>query len=291
MPPDPHCADPASEQVELCPTPWTYAVSDIGRRHHRNEDAVALSAAGASSADGGQAVLVVCDGVSTATDSHLAARAAARAVEQVLIDSVPGSAADDAWVQRVSSIFGDAAQAGRDAAADLAADQDPSPPSCTLAAAVVHDNLIIGGNVGDSRVYWLPDTDRSRAVQLGRDDSMANELIQRGMPAADAEATAGAHAITRWLGATAPADLQPHLAHLPVQDAGWLVVCSDGLWNYCSAPADLWALVRYLSTEQTDPQQLARALVDFANDSGGADNITVALARLVPGAAQPSAAR
>ena len=33
----------------------------------------------------------------------------------------------------------------------------PHAAACTFAAAVVEGDLVVFGNVGDSRVYWLPD--------------------------------------------------------------------------------------------------------------------------------------
>ena len=100
------------------------------------------------------------------------------------------------------------------------------------------------------------------------------------MPRKQAESGPQAHAITRWLGIDAP-DLTPRVGHLVVDRPGWLLVCSDGLWNYASEPAALAALVRAAAT--TDPAVLALALTDFANASGGQDNITTALARVGPG--------
>ncbi len=62
-----------------------------------------------------------------------------------------------------------------------------------------------------------------------------------------------------------------------------MLVCSDGLWNYCSEPEDLAALVRDLDRPRgADPLGLAAALVDWANAQGGVDNITVTLARIGP---------
>ena len=64
---------------------------------------------------------------------------------------------------------------------------------------------------------------------------------------------------------------------------GWLLVCSDGLWNYCSPESDMGALVaRMASAQAGDPLRTAGALVDWANAEGGMDNITVALTRLNP---------
>jgi serine/threonine protein phosphatase PrpC len=58
------------------------------------------------------------------------------------------------------------------------------------------------------------------------------------------------------------------------------MVCSDGLWNYCSDPEALSALVRSTASARATPVDLAEGLVDWANTQGGEDNITVALARV-----------
>ena len=86
-----------------------------------------------------------------------------------------------------------------------------------------------------------------------------------------------AHSITRWLGADAT-DPTAHCGSLAATGAGWVLVCSDGLWNYCSGASDLAELIT--KYENRDPTKLAGHLVDWANEQGGHDNITVALARV-----------
>jgi serine/threonine protein phosphatase PrpC len=98
------------------------------------------------------------------------------------------------------------------------------------------------------------------------------------MSRADAENGPQAHAITRWLGCDAP-DHTPRTVAVDLDAPGWVLVCSDGLWNYCSEAKDLAALVLELD-HGSDPLALADALVDWANTQGGVDNITVALARI-----------
>jgi len=283
QPPDAE-QDPRSHVV-LSPHPWVAGLSDIGRRHERNEDSIALAA---SEEVGARAVLVVCDGVSTSTESELASQAASVAAMERLSEPMPRHDVPvETWLDTVAHAFTEAAEAGSAAAAGAAAEDDPTPPSCTLAAAVVEDDLIVGGNVGDSRVYWIPASGPERAVQLGQDDSMAQELMRRGVPRENAENAPNAHAITRWLGRNAPQDITPRLAHLLAEEPGWLLVCSDGLWNYCSAPADLWDLVQRVRAAKGDsPAELADGLVEFANASGGADNISVVIAALTPARAE-----
>ena len=70
--------------------------------------------------------------------------------------------------------------------------------------------------------------------------------MRAGVPRGRAETGPHAHSITRWLGKDSPDDLTPHLTTLTADEAarGWLMVCSDGLWNYCSEAEDLRALLR-----------------------------------------------
>lgn len=278
-----HCGspepDPRDHFVEA-PAEWVAGVCDIGRRHTRNEDAMALSA---DAAPGSRAVLVVCDGVSMATDSHIASLAAAHAARTVLDQPLPrGAGTAQAWEAGAARALTRAVTEANAAVKAAVTTDVPNPPSCTFAAAIVEDHTVVAGNVGDSRIYWLPDADSEPAQQLGRDDSFAQEQILRGMSRDQAETGPYAHSITRWLGKDAPDDLTPHLVTVEVRSPGWLLVCSDGLWNYWSEAEDLRGLLRTtLESLGTDgPLPIATALVDAANERGGRDNITVALARV-----------
>jgi len=75
---------------------------------------------------------------------------------------------------------------------------------------------------------------------------------------------------------------------LDLDAPGWVLVCSDGLWNYCSEAQDIAALVADRARSAgSEPLVVAGALVDWANAQGGQDNITVALARVGVGAGTP----
>jgi serine/threonine protein phosphatase PrpC len=254
------------------------AVCDRGVRHHRNEDAVALSAGTASE---GHAVLVVCDGVSSSTDSDVASLAAARAARDVLArtgPATPGSVATRVAASAKALVA--ATDAANEAVIANTVAGKGSPASCTFVAAVVDVPDLIVGWVGDSRAYWLPDEGTPRL--LTTDDSFAAEQIAGGVPRATAESGPQAHAITRWLGVDAP-DHTPRTVSLDLDRPGWVLVCSDGLWNYCSEAQDLAELVTATGRSTgADPLPLAAALVAWANDQGGQDNVTVALARVEP---------
>jgi len=267
------------------PVAWVAAVSDRGVRHHRNEDAMALIA---DQAPGSRAALVVCDGVSTSADSDVASLAAARAAVAVIAAGSVGLAGPGALAGLLGARVDAAARAAAEAVAATGDPTGASPPSCTFVAAAVERDLVVVGVVGDSRAYWIPDA--GEATVLTVDDSVAAQEMAAGRPRAEAESGPQAHAITRWLGVDSP-DQVPRLTTLQVTQPGWLLLCSDGLWNYCSEASAMASTLRAAidrpavdgagdHPDRDDPLAAAAALVSWATAQGGHDNITVVLARL-----------
>lgn len=257
-------APSARDHFSLSPANWVGGVCDRGRQHHRNEDALALWAG----AD--RAVLVVCDGVSTSVDSDVAALAAAERAKDVLSARVDTEVDADLTQALVDAT----AEANAAVVASTAADTT-NAASATIAAAVVTPDRVHYANLGDSRVYFLGSDQR---LLLSLDDSMAQAFIAEGMPREEAEAMPRAHAITKWLGRDA-LDIVPRTGVHQLTEPGWLVVCSDGLWNYASTPESLAEQLEVAATDTTDPTVISGRLVEWANAQGGHDNITVALAR------------
>jgi serine/threonine protein phosphatase PrpC len=259
------------------PSSWVAACCDRGIRHHRNEDATAI---GSQPEPGSRAVLVVCDGVSSSLDSDVAALAGARAARDVLVVQQPaGLGLPASRAAATANAIVSATARANAAVIDNTAPESDNAASCTFATAVIDSSVIVYGNVGDSRVYWIPDVGQSEEpAELSLDDSVAQFRISAGVPREEAEKGPQAHAITKWLGRDS-SDFLPRTGSLTVASTGWLVVCSDGLWNYCSEAADLQALFADLGAATMAPLPLAEALVGWANAQGGKDNISVALAR------------
>ena len=260
------------------PAPWVAGVCDKGIRHHRNEDAMAMSASPDGSGADRRAVLVVLDGVSNTDDSQVGSLAGAKAALAVLAVPFPdGLGTEDSRLAAVTHVLTHAVKAAQTEVVAAATPEAANPASATFSAAVLEGDLVSFANVGDSRSYWLPDG--SPGVQLSVDDSAAQGMIAAGTPRAEAESSPQAHAITKWLGRDSE-DHTPAVGQMRITGPGWLLVCSDGLWNYASEPAQLVEQMRAAGTD--DPAALALALTDYANGQGGQDNITTVLAR-VPG--------
>lgn len=275
------CGQPAAlprDHMTASPSPWVGGVCDRGVVHARNEDAMALDVvpAGAESAVAGTGILVVCDGVSAAPDSDIASLAAAHAAQASLTAGIQGLGDEDARTA-LPRLLVAAARAG-DAAVRASDESGPEgePPSCTFVASVVTRDVVATAWVGDSRAYWLPE--EGEPVQLTRDHSWAQEMLELGASREEAENAPQAHAITRWLGPDAE-DEDADTTVLAPRGPGWVLVCSDGLWNYCSPAGDLAELVRdAVARVGSDPTDIAGELVRWACEQGGRDNVTVALA-------------
>jgi serine/threonine protein phosphatase PrpC len=201
------------------------------------------------------------------------------AARDVLRAPLPqGMGTPESRLSVVTKVFSEAVEAANQAVSDTTPEGSTKPPSATFVAAILEGTSLWYANVGDSRAYWLPDGAPGQMLTV--DDSAAQLQIEAGMPRKEAESGPQGHAITRWLGKDAP-DLTPRVGQLTVDAPGWVLVCSDGLWNYASEPE---ALVEQMKVAATmDPAALALALTDFANASGGTDNITTVLARVETG--------
>ncbi|WP_189824179.1 PP2C family protein-serine/threonine phosphatase [Streptomyces finlayi] len=253
------------------------AVSDRGLRHHRNEDAFAISEA--ALADGSTATIaVVCDGVSSATRPDEASAAAASAANASLQEALPrGTHPQQALHEAILA----AAEAVNTLAAQQAQPMEHDPhrhqnaPACTLVSAIVAGGLLVVGWIGDSRVYWVPEDRSTPPSRLTEDDSWAAQMVAAGlMGEAEAYADDRAHAITGWLGADAY-EIDPHTASFKPDRPGVVVVCTDGLWNYAESAHEMAQAVPL--DAGTRPLHSAQVLVGHALDGGGHDNVTVAV--------------
>jgi PPM family protein phosphatase len=242
-------------------------VSDRGFRHHRNEDFLALKHINGSQVN----ILVVCDGVSSADQPDLAAQTAAESASVELATiwqtgEKPELAIKSAFAAALNSVCN----------IPYISSVNSDPPSTTIVAAIVHNHIATIGWLGDSRAYWIS---ANAAQQLTQDDSWLYEVVAAGeMSEAEARQSPKAHAITRWLGTDAVTDATPSIVNFTIPGSGYLLLCSDGLWNYAPEPWQLAKLVQ--QSPSPDAIAISRSLVEFARQSGGHDNITVAVLAL-----------
>lgn len=257
-----------NDRIEVTCSPNLAGISDCGLRRHSNEDYVACAAIDRKNTY----ILVTCDGVSSSQEPALAAKAAAESACLTLTAAIekgdipPRDAMKDAIASALASVC----------AIPYTVNTDTEPPSTTIVAAVVQNRKATIGWLGDSRAYWIsPQGSR----QLTQDDSWLNDVVASGkMSEMEARTSEKAHAITRWLGADAIDDSQPSIVNFDSPGSGYLLLCTDGLWNYTPDTAHLTEIVK--SIGGADAVTVSRRLVEFARSRGGFDNITVAVLSL-----------
>jgi serine/threonine protein phosphatase PrpC len=259
-------ASAAADHREIDLGPDLAAVTDRGLIHRQNEDAVALSRGIAGGGDP-VSIIVVCDGVSSSYDPARGASAAAAAAADSLVAALAARAEPEAAMRQAVIVAHDAVCNLVPTGADPVA-----RPLTTIVAALVRPGAVTVSWAGDSRAYVLAGDGRL----LTRDDSWVNMVVERGeMSEAEAMCSPNAHAIVQCLGD--PDDVpDPHTVTVVPAPGETLLLCTDGLWNYALQPARLAALLSRFP-EGTPAVKLCRALVEFANDAGGHDNVTAAI--------------
>lgn len=264
---------PASDHIEQVISPECAAVSDRGLRHEHNEDRFALVAADDCWG------LVVCDGVSATRNPEAASSAVAETVGSFL---ERGLMARQEQELDAEALLREAISAAVSELTARTGEDGEGSPSTTLVAALVCGDEVTVAWVGDSRAYWIT---AEQSLPLTRDHSWLNRAVDSGeLTRAEAERMPLAHAITRWIGADAGEAAEPELVRHGLTEPGTLLLCSDGLWNYLQDPETLGAAVRTHSDGEAEALHVAQALVAFANDQGGQDNVTVALLQRRPAA-------
>jgi PPM family protein phosphatase len=230
------------------------ARSDVGRQRSINEDDLVAQ----------PPFFAVADGMGGAKAGEVASALAAGAFE----GETRSAEAPEAQLSRILRVANRRIH-------DLAlTDESHRGMGTTLTAAIVGDDEVSFGHVGDSRAYLLRD---GRLSQLTRDHSLVAELERSGQISAEAaEHHPQRSIITRALGPEPDVEVDTYT--LAARDGDVILISSDGLTSMIS-DEEVASILRAGGTLE----EAADALVRAANQSGGRDNITVVLFRLAEG--------
>jgi len=138
----------------------------------------------------------------------------------------------------------------------------------TVVVAVIQNNLLRIAHVGDSRAYLISD---SKVMQLTLDHSKSGDMVRKGLlTEAEALQYKGRNPISRSLGGQR--DVQVDISdEITVKPGDSLLLASDGLTNYLTKQN----ISNFI--KQGQPDEVVYKLVDYANQCGGSDNISVIL--------------
>lgn len=211
-------------------------------------------------------VLGVCDGMGGAAAGEVASQLAVDIIYEKLSQGDPPSDHNELARRLVNAVE----EAGVRIFNEARADRTRRGMGTTATVAALMDPRLFIAQVGDSRAYVLRN---GRLVQVSRDQSLVNQLIEAGqLTEEEAETFEHNNIILQALGTAET--VQVDLTYVDLRRGDVLLLCSDGLSGMIRADE-----IREVLTTIPEPIDACRELTERANRAGGHDNITVIVAR------------
>ncbi len=230
------------------------AITDPGRTRRHNEDAYVIE----------PPLFAIADGMGGAQAGEVASRLATAALKE--------ADANGGGEQRIADLIQEANRRVYDRSSS---DPNTSGMGTTITVALVEEDYVSFGHVGDSRAYLIRN---AQMEQLTEDHSLVNELLKTGkLSREEAETHPQRSVITRALGTDPDVDVDTF--SVQAEDGDLFLLCSDGLTDMVSEESILDVVER----NRDDIDGALRALVKAANRGGGQDNITVVAFEIADG--------
>ena len=225
--------------------------------------------------EGGEAVLIVDDGMG----GYASGREAAEIVVRVALDALrsgadEGRSAWDALLRQAFAAAQKAVQEAQEASAERGGKEMGATAVMAVIAAGPHGPVLHLGHVGDSRAYLY----RGRSLlRLTADHSLVGQMVRDGwLREEEAFGHPDSNVVQRAIGQRGPLapDLQPPL---PLAPGDLVLLSSDGLHG-ALPDAEISAVVERSGVTP----EACQSLLDAALAAHSQDNITIGCLRLAP---------
>ncbi len=240
-----------------------YSKSDIGLEREENQDTVWSEQISETAC-----VAVLCDGMGGEKSGGLASKMAvdiiSKRIKESFSEMMSRNTVRNLLITSVcaaNSVVYETAQR----------EYINSVMGTTCVAAIVFGGCAYIVNVGDSRAYHLFTSGDDECIrQITKDHSYVQDLMDRGdITEEQAKVHPKRNKITRAIGAES--SVTPDYFELEMNSGDMLLLCSDGL----SAYGDDMDILDICFESRQDC--CCDALVQYANNNGGNDNVSVAL--------------
>jgi len=236
--------------------------TDTGLERKDNEDAIGY----VSDERSGCHLIVVADGVGGAACGQVASQLAVQTIRQSFFSTVDS---DFSINDRLALAI---AEANRLIFYRSSRDRHCRGMGSTCAALALDEQFAHIAHIGDSRVYLIRG---GRIRQLTRDHSRVQRMLDDGLIT---EEEAANHPDRDWLDRALGQreHILPDVLNDPIRfrQDDTFIVCTDGLTNLLR-DEEIFRLVQCAPASHA-----CEALIEIANERGGNDNITVAIARI-----------
>jgi len=233
--------------------------TDIGKVRKENQDRVKTGMIGEDTA-----LAVVCDGMGGALSGGVASEVAVTSVYNKIAENYrAGAGANSIRNLMLTAVHGANTLVYEKSKEDI----DKNGMGTTCVAVLVTGRKCYVVSVGDSRAYLMT---KDKIEQVTTDHTYVQMLYEQGMINKEEIKTHHMkNVITKAVGVEA--DVEVDYFELEPDGNFTILLCSDGMSNYCSDEV-IYSFVygKNLDNAVTD-------LIDYSNEMGGKDNITVAL--------------
>ena len=235
--------------------------SDVGQRRKVNEDA-----AGYFESKNHIPLMMVCDGIGGHNAGEIASAMALMSIGQAW-EKTEFNDIEEVYQWLIQKIT----EANEAIFTRSAQYEDLYGMGTTVVVASIIGNQLMIANVGDSRAYVLRNF---QLKQLTEDQSLVNALLKSGeITPEEAENHPNKNIVTQSLGVTSSVEID--FVRMTIKNEDTLMLCSDGLSDMLSLEE-----IRNVMNHYSDVEQQVEKAVQEANEAGGRDNITVAIAKI-----------
>lgn len=235
--------------------------SDVGQRRKVNEDA-----AGYFESKNNIPLMMVCDGIGGHNAGEIASAMALMSIGQAW-EKTEFNDIEEVYQWLIQKIT----EANEAIFTRSAQYEDLYGMGTTVVVASIIGNQLMIANVGDSRAYVLRNF---QLKQLTEDQSLVNALLKSGeITPEEAENHPNKNIVTQSLGVTSSVEID--FVRMTIKNEDTLILCSDGLSDMLSLEE-----IRNLMNHYSDIEKQVEKAVEAANEAGGRDNITVAIAKI-----------
>jgi serine/threonine protein phosphatase PrpC len=247
--------------------------TDVGRVRDHNEDFIFT--------DSTRGIAVLADGMGGMNAGEVASSMSVHVVVDELVGFVDGAStlqsADIEEDEQPSSEIG-FMQATVEKANSAVFHVSQTQPQCrgmgtTIVATLFQDDKVVVGHIGDSRLYRFCNGELD---QITKDHSFVQELIDKGLyTKEEARSSSQKNVVTRAVGIAPTVEVEVNVHDVLPDDL--YLLCSDGLTDLVPDKD----IRRSIDLFGNDLAGMADHLVEIANASGGKDNISIILIRVL----------
>lgn len=256
-----------STKTQSAFTVFASGLTDTGRARSHNEDAIAW--------DAEHGLAMLADGMGGHNAGDVASRLCLQTLSEMLIPALekPLRLQPNKNMSKHATLVRRTVNKANKAIFDDAeTNSKRKGMGTTLVMVLFYDKKVVVAHVGDSRVYRLRG---SKLEQITADHSLVRELLEQGVISEEeVENNPYSHVITKAVGVRPR--VVAEVQEFDVKPGDAFMLCSDGLTDM----VDDETISETLLAGSGNWERASQRLIDFANNNGGHDNISVVIAAL-----------